>query len=146
MTHDGASHTTGRTTLSTEDAQELLNSVPPRPRRHFSTLDHLSTATMIACSLASGLLALSGHPWLAIIPAAFALIASNLWLSRRLGRPNEPRLQANIAVVVFTVWMIIPLWRGITRGDTAPFPESLILAGLAPAAWLVFYLILLIRR
>jgi hypothetical protein len=44
------------------------------------------------------------------------------------------------------VWLLLPIWRGVTRGDEAPFPESLVLAGLAPVVWLGFYLVLLIRR
>lgn len=133
--------------MSPHQARELLDSVPSRPRRKLELRDHLNAATTIILSFASGVLALSGYPWWAVIPAAGALIASNFWVTNRRSRPNEPRLKAStISTIAFATWLTLPIWRGITRGDTIPFPEAWIFAGLAPAAWLVFYLILVVRR
>lgn len=132
--------------VTPDEAQRLLASVPRRPRRQITIIDHASTAATATCSFAAGVVALSGHPWWAILPALCALFTSHVWLASRLKRANEPRLKANIATVAFTVWLLIPIWRGITRGETIPFPEAFVFAGLAPAAWLAFYIILLLRR
>ncbi|MCC3267289.1 hypothetical protein [Arthrobacter gengyunqii] len=129
-----------------DQARRLLSSIPKRPERQFAASDHVSTAATVACSLAAGLIALSGHPWWAIIPTLCALITSHRWIASRLSRPNEPRLMLTIAISAFTVWLLIPVWRGITHGETIPFPEAFLFAGLAPASWLTFYIILLIRR
>ncbi|MGO3152506.1 MAG: hypothetical protein ACTIJJ_07795 [Galactobacter sp.] len=51
-----------------------------------------------------------------------------------------------LALTVFAVWLVMPVWRGITRGETVPVPEVFIFAGLAPAAWLIHYVVLLVRR
>lgn len=85
--------------------------------------------------------------WWAVLPGLIALVAAFYWLTQRWARVNEPRLGASTVVsILFTVWLSIPIWRGITRGETATFPESWVLGGFAPAAWLVYYLVLLIRR
>ncbi len=98
-------------------------------------------------SLLSGLVALSGHPWWAIPPALVAVIVAHRWVAGRRQRTNEPRLGAASWVsTLFSVWLALPIYRGVRFGETAPFPEALILGGLAPAAWLLFYLWLLIRR
>lgn len=120
--------------------------MPPRPRRIFSAGDHLSAIATIALSYASGLLALSGLPWWAIPPALGAIVTSNVWISERVGQPNEPRLKGTFISAAFAAWLLIPVWRGLVHGETVPFPEAFIFAGLAPAAWLVFYVMLLIRR
>jgi len=133
-------------TISAHDAQRLLDSMPPRPRRVFSAVDHLSAAATIALSFTSGLLALSGLSWWAIAPALGAIATSNVWISKRLSQPNEPRLKGTFISAAFAVWLLIPVWRGLVHGETIPFPEIFIFAGLAPAAWLVFYVVLLIRR
>ena len=129
-----------------DQARRLLAAVPKRPRRQFSISDHVSTAATVACSFLAGLIALSGHPWWAIIPTLCALITSHHWIASRLSRANEPRLKLAIVSAAFTVWLLIPVWRGITHGETIPFPEAFLFAGLAPAFWLTFYIILLIRR
>lgn len=128
------------------EAQRLLDSMPPRPRRVFSAGDHLSAIATIVLSLTSGLLALSGFPWWAIPLTLGAIVTSNVWISKRLSQPNEPRLKGTIISAAFAVWLLIPVWRGLVHGETIPFPEAFIFAGLAPAAWLVFYVVLLIRR
>lgn len=134
--------------LTAQRARELLESVPRRPQRHLSARDHLCAAITVLTSLAAGLLALSGHPWWAVAPALVAAVAAHSWFSGRQARPNEPRFGGVTTVVisVFTVWLALPIYRGIRYGDVAPFPEMLVLAGLAPVAWLVFYLVLLARR
>ncbi|NUL49197.1 hypothetical protein F7P69_28965 [Cellulosimicrobium funkei] len=135
--------------LAAQQARELLESIPSRPQRHLSARDHLCAAITVLSSLAAGLLALSGHPWWAVVPALAALAGAYSWFSGRQGRPNEPRFggaAATLVPSVFTVWLALPIYRGIRYGDVAPFPEILVLAGLAPAAWLVFYLVLLVRR
>ncbi|MGO1536893.1 MAG: hypothetical protein ACTHWM_08290 [Yaniella sp.] len=148
QSEEGSQNDTGSYTLLTpERAQELLNSIPSRPRRRLSLRDHLWAIATIALSLASGLLALTGSPWWAILPGVAALIVADNWFSHRKRRTNEPRFGAvQIVFALFGVWLTLPIYRGIRFGDTAPFPEALILGGLAPAAWLVFYLWLLIRR
>lgn len=128
------------------EAQRLLETMPPRPRRVFSAGDHLSAIATIALSFTSGLLALSGFPWWAIPLALGAIVTSNVWISKRLSQPNEPRLKGTFISAAFAVWLLIPVWRGLVHGETVPFPEAFIFAGLAPAAWLVFYVVLLIRR
>ncbi|WP_291279488.1 hypothetical protein [Galactobacter sp.] len=128
------------------EAQRLLDSIPARPRRVLGAADHLSAAAIILLSFAAGVVALVGHPWWAVIPAAGALVMSHLWLLKRLRRPNEPRLTGTLALTVFAVWLVMPVWRGITRGETVPVPEVFIFAGLAPAAWLIYYVVLLVRR
>lgn len=153
-TRDGSHHAppgehrrTG--TLTAEHARELLDSVPERPQRSLSARDHLSAAITVLSSLTSGLLALSGYPWWAVVPALIAALGAFHWFSRRQGRPNEPRFGAISTALmpsIFTVWLILPVYRGIRYGDVAPFPEILVLAGLAPVVWLVFYLVLLVRR
>ncbi len=140
-------HKASESGVTIHQAEELLASVPPRPKRQLELRDHLNAIATIVMSFSSGLLALSGHPWWAILPAVAAIMVSNFWITKRRSRPNEPRFKiANTTTVMFTVWLTLPIWRGITRGDTAPFPESLIFAGLAPSAWLLFYIILLVRR
>ncbi|MEE6281549.1 hypothetical protein [Georgenia sunbinii] len=135
------------TGVTPERARALLASLPSRPRRQLGPTDHLSAGLTIVLALASGLLALSGRPWWATIPALAAIAMANAWLTGRIQRVNEPRLRTTILpTAVFTAWLLVPVWRGITRGETAPLPEAFILAGLAPVAWLVFYVILLIRR
>lgn len=133
--------------LTPSHARNLLGSMPQRPRRHLELKDHLAAAGVIALSMAAGLVALAGRPWWAILPAVAALAAAGGWLASRKARVNEPRLgRHTVVIVVFSVWLFLPIWRGITRGETIPFPEALIFAGLAPAAWLGFYLVLLLRR
>ena len=133
--------------VAPQQARVLLASVPERRRREVGARDHLGAAATILLSLAAGLVALAGQPWWALGPALGSLLAAHTWLHGRRARPNEPRLGANtIVLAVFTVWLLLPIWRGITRGEEAPFPESLVLAGLAPVVWLGFYLVLLIRR
>lgn len=133
--------------MTPAEAQRLLASMPPRPRRRLGIADHLSAIATIGLSFAAGALALAGHPWWAVLPGVVALITAHLWVLRRQRRANEPRLAApTIATVVFAAWLVIPIWRGITRGEVIPFPEALLFAGLAPAAWLVFYVVLLLRR
>ncbi len=110
-------------------------------------VDHLSALTTITLSLAAGLLSLSGHPWWAVLPALGALTTSHAWISGRQRRSNEPRLKAaTLVTTAFSAWLLIPVWRGVTRGETIPFPEAWLFAGLAPAVWLVYYTVLLIRR
>jgi len=132
--------------LSPGEAQHLLDLVPSRPRREFRIGDHLSTAATVALSLIAGALALGGYPWWAAIPALCAIINAHTWISKRLNRANEPRLRPTFISAAFTVWVLIPVWRGVRHGETIPFPEAWLFAGLAPGAWLVFYLVLLIRR
>jgi len=133
--------------MTASEAQRLLASVPPRPRRRLRAMDHLSALATIALSFAAGALALAGHPWWATLPGLGALVVSHHWVARRQRLANEPRLRAAAMVtVVFTVWLVIPIWRGITRGEVIPFPEAFLFAGLAPLAWLAYYLVLLIRR
>lgn len=128
-------------------ARELLASLPNRPKRRLGLRDHLSGVSIIILSLLSGVIALAGAPWWAILPAVGALSISVMWFTGRRAQANEPRFTAAIIPTsVFNTLLILPIWRGITSGDTAPFPESLILAGLAPAVWLVYYVILLVRR
>ena len=145
---EGSAKLTGsETPLTPEHARELLGSIPNRPRRRLALRDHLSAIATIALSLVSGLLALSGSPWWAIIPGVAALIVVDRWFAERKRRTNEPRFGAvQFVFALFGVWLTLPIYRGIRFDDTAPFPEALILGGLAPAAWLVFYLWLLIRR
>jgi hypothetical protein len=133
--------------VTPEHARKLLASVPARPRRRLGPRDHLSAAVVIAASLLAGVLALSGHPWWAVAPALVAVVVSNQWIAARRRRTNEPRLGAvTVVTAAFTAWLVLPIYRGIRYGDTAPFPESLILGGLAAAAWLGYYLWLLVRR
>jgi hypothetical protein len=133
--------------VTPEQARQLLASVPRRPRRRLTAVDHVCAVATIALAFVAGLLALGGHPWWAVLPAIGALVISHSWLSARRDRANEPRLRATLAVsIAFTTWLSIPIWRGVTRGETIPFPEAFLFASLAPIAWLVFYLILLIRR
>lgn len=138
---------TGSGGVTRQQAVKLLASIPPPPKRELTLRDHLFAAIAIVMGMISGLLALSGHPWWAVIPGAAAIAASNFWIADRKARPNEPRIKAGIiATIAFTTWLTLPIWRGITHGETVPFPEAWILAGLAPAAWLAFYLILFFRR
>lgn len=98
-------------------------------------------------SFASGVLALAGHPWWAILPAVAAVIVGSNWISGRRLRTNEPRLgPISLVAGVFGAWLVLPIYRAIRFGETATFPEILVLAGLAPAVWLAYYLCLLIRR
>lgn len=132
--------------ITPDEARQLLAAVPQRPRRKLETRDHLVTAGIVLLSFTAGLLALSGHAWWATAPALGAALASHHWVSRRLNQANEPRLRASAVTTIFTVWLLLPIWRGIVHDETIPFPEALIFAGLAPAAWLMFYIVLLIRR
>lgn len=133
--------------ITKDRAQELLAMVPERPRRAFGWQDHLCTAVVSLAGLSSGMIALSGHPLWAMLPGLLALVVAGGWLATRSARANEPRFRGVVLpVALFTTWLTLPIWRGITRGDTAPFPEALIFASLGPAAWLVFYIVLLIRR
>lgn len=133
--------------LTPQQAQVLLDSVPARPRRQLGLRDHVSAFATAALSLTSGVLALSGHPWWAILPAAAAVILGSSWISSRRQRTNEPRLgPTSLVAAVFGAWLVLPIYRAIRFGETAPFPELLVLGGLAPAAWLAYYLWLLIRR
>lgn len=117
------------------------------PRRTFGVRDHLCAFVTFVAALASGLLALSGHPWWAALSAMTAIIVASTWVSARQRRAHEPPLGATTLVsAVFGAWLVLPIYRGIRHGETAPFPELLILGGLAPAAWLMFYAWLLIRR
>lgn len=137
----------GNEPLTPQRARELLESVPARPRRHLGARDHLSVLATAVLALATGLLSLSGHPWWAIAPAVAAIIVADRWVSGRKQRVGEPRLGAVMLVsAVFGAWLFVPIYRGIRHGEVIPFPEILILAGLAPAAWLVYYAWLLIRR
>ena len=131
---------------SRAEAQDLLAAMPQRPRRQLTIRDHLITGGIVLLSLAAGLLAMGGHAWWALAPALGAVLAAHHWVARRLSRANEPRLRASTVTTVFTVWLLLPIWGGISRGDGAPFPESLLFAGLAPVAWLAFYAVLLLRR
>lgn len=120
-------------------AVKLLASIPAPPKRQLKWRDRLFAAIAIVMGMFSGLLALSGHPWWAVIPGAAAIAASNFWITDRRARPNEPRIKAGvIATIVFTTWLTLPIWRGITRGDTVPFPEAWTLAGLPPRHGWVF--------
>lgn len=132
--------------ISALDAQRLLDSMPARPPRVFTMRDHLSTAATIALAFGSGLLSLSGLAWWAIPLALGAIATSNGWISKRLSQPNEPRLKGTFISAAFAAWLLIPVWRGMVHGETIPFPEIFVFAGLAPAAWLVFYVVILIRR
>src|SRR5699024_9154830 len=130
-----------------QQAQTLLDSVPARPRRKLGPQDHLSAAAAAGLSLVSGVMALSGHPWWAILPAAAAVAVGGRWISSRRRRSNEPKL-GPVAVIfgAFGAGVSIPIYRAIRHGDRAPFPDVLVLGGLASAVWLLFYLWLLIRR
>lgn len=133
--------------LTPEQARELLAAVPDRPRRRLGVRDHLSALATIGLSFLSGLLALSGHPWLAIPSALVAVIVASHWTSHRKQLINEPRLgPITVVSALFSAWLVLPIYRAIRFGDAAPFPELLVLGGLAPAAWLGFYIWLLIRR
>ena len=135
------------TTVSPMQARALLDSIPRRPRRRLHASDHLLAAATIVLSFAAGLLAVSGYAWWAILPRVAALVVSHNWVSGRQGRVNEPRMRAAFWVnVIFTVWLTIPIWRGIVHSETIPFPAAFLFAGLAPAVWLVFYTVLLNRR
>ncbi len=147
MTEQPSSAPSDNASVTPEQARELLASVPRKPRRQLTPVDHVCAVATIVLAFVAGLLALGGHPWWAALPATGALVVSHSWLSARQRRVNEPRLRATLLVsIAFTTWLLIPIWRGITRGETIPFPEAFLFAGLAPIAWLVFYLILLIRR
>lgn len=133
--------------LTPQRAQVLLDSVPARPRRQLGLRDHVSAIATAGLSLASGVLALSGHPWWAVLPAVAAVILGSSWMSGRRQRSNEPRLgPTSLVAAVFGAWLVLPIYRAIRFGETAPFPDLLVLGGLAPAAWLAYYLWLLIRR
>lgn len=133
--------------VTRQQAVNLLASIPAPPQRELILRDHLFASAAIVLGMLSGLLALSGYPWWALLPGAAAIAASNFWISDRKARPNEPRIKAGIvATIAFTTWLMLPIWRGITRGETIPFPDVWVIAGLAPAAWLVFYLFLFFRR
>lgn len=133
--------------LTPQQAQALLDSVPARPRRRLGLRDHASAAATAGLSFASGVLALAGHPWWAILPAVAAVIVGSNWISGRRLRTNEPRLgPISLVAGVFGAWLVLPIYRAIRFGETATFPEILVLAGLAPAVWLAYYLCLLIRR
>lgn len=137
----------GNGPITPQLARELLASLPDRPKRRLGVRDHLCALSTIILSLLSGAIALAGAPWWAVLPALGALSISVFWLAGRRAQANEPRFTAMmVPTTAFNTLLILPIWRGITRGDIAPFPESLILAGLAPVVWLVFYVILLIRR
>lgn len=137
----------GHEPVTPQRARELLGSVPGRPRRRLRVRDHLSALFTAVLSLISGLLALSGHPWWALVPAVAAVVVADRWFSGRKRRADEPRLAAvTLVSAVFGAWLFLPIYRGIRHGEIAPFPEMLVLGGLAPAAWLVFYAWLLIRR
>ncbi|MEV8144865.1 hypothetical protein [Specibacter sp. NPDC078709] len=139
--------TPGSGVVTRQQAEKLLASIPAPPKRQLKLRDHLYAAAAVVTGLLSGLLAMSGHPWWALLPGAAAIAASNFWISDRKARPNEPRIKAGlIATIAFTTWLMLPIWRGLTRGETVPFPEAWIIAGLAPAAWLAFYLLLFFRR
>lgn len=133
--------------ITGDQARELLSSVPPKPRREFRTADHLVVLLTAACSLASGVLALSGHGWVAIAPALAACLLAQHWFASRQSRVNEPRYWGGRNLVIFfMVWLSVPIWRNLRHQETAPLPDALILAGLAPALWLAYYLYLLIKR
>ncbi|MGO3846263.1 hypothetical protein [Agrococcus casei] len=133
--------------VSPAQARTLLGSIPKRPRRRLRASDHFLAAATIAQSFAAGILAVSGQAWWAIIPGIGALMVAHHWVSMRQGRVNEPRMRAAFWVnVVFTVWLTIPIWRGIVHGETIPFPAAFLFASLAPAVWLIFYAVLLRRR
>lgn len=132
--------------LTQDQAKDLLSAIPPRPRRELTARDHLSSAVTILASLASGVLALSGHGWWAIAPGIIALMVSHWWIAQRRKRANEPRLRPPFVTTAFAVWMALPIWRNITRGEVVDFPEGFLLAGLAPTLWLIFYVVVLVRR
>lgn len=133
--------------MTPQRARQLLESVPERPRRHLAVRDHLSVLATVALAFVAGLLALSRHPWWAILPAVTAIVVADRWVSARKQRVGEPRLVAvTLVSAVFGAWLTVPIYRGIRHGEVIPFPEILVLAGLAPAAWLVYYAWLLIRR
>ncbi|GGF33337.1 hypothetical protein GCM10010922_05610 [Microbacterium sorbitolivorans] len=136
----------GPSPVSPEHAQGLLDSIPRRPRRVFTARDHLSTAATVLLSFAAGLLTMVGHVWWAIPLALGAIVIAHGWIKSRLDRPNEPRLKGASVATAFTVWLLIPIWRVLVHGETVPLPEGFLFAALAPAAWLVLYLVLLIRR
>lgn len=143
MSQDSSSSTP----LSPGKAQQLLGSVPHRPRRELKAVDHVIAILVVAASLAAGLLALSGYGWIAVAPAIIALLSANHWFSARQRRINEPRYRgARTILVLFATWLFLPIWRSIVHHETAPWPEALLLAGLAPVLWLGYYLFLLIRR
>ncbi|TLP98607.1 hypothetical protein FEF26_04205 [Nesterenkonia salmonea] len=142
----GPPATTKGPDLTAGHARELLGSMPRRPRRRLGASDHIWVGTTAIFAMASGLVALAGNPWWAIIPGVTSSIGAFTWLAHRQAQVNEPRLRAVLVPSLFAVWLSLPIWRGITRGDTIPFPESLIFAGLAPAAWLGLYLWILLRR
>lgn len=143
MPSDGPRNSTH---LSPEHAQSLLDSMARRPRRVFTVRDHLSTAATVLLSFAAGLLTPLGHVWWAIPLTLGAIIIAHGWIKSRLDRPNEPRVKGGLVATVFTVWLLIPLWDALVHGETVPLPEALLFAALAPAAWLVLYLVLLLRR
>lgn len=133
--------------LTPDAAKQLLNAVPPKPARILTAVDHVAALATIIASFSSGLLALCGHPWLALVPALIAFLASHHWLASRQRRTNEPRYKGSrIIVIVFGVWMLMPIREGFVRGNVADLSADLLLAGLAPALWLGYYIYLLVRR
>lgn len=130
-----------------EAAADPFASTTSGPRRRFGIREHLSAFAAIAFSLLSGLLALSGHPWWAILPASASIIVASAWTSARKRHAAAPLPGAvTLVAAVFGAWLFLPLYRGICHGETVPFPELLNLGGLAPAAWLLFYTWMLLRR
>ncbi|MFV0286762.1 MAG: hypothetical protein ACK5IM_10335 [Demequina sp.] len=99
-------------------------------------------------AFSAGVITLNGHPWWAVPLALCAIANAHGWITSRLERANEPTSPAWGAFVVtaFTIWLLIPIWRGVVHGETIPFPEAFIFAGLAPAVWLALYVVLLVRR
>ncbi|MFJ2144049.1 hypothetical protein ACIOJF_01945 [Glutamicibacter sp. NPDC087831] len=143
MSQDSSSSTP----LSPGKAQQLLGSVPHRPRREFKAVDHAIAILVVAASLAAGLLALSGYGWISIAPAIIAFLSANHWFAARQRRINEPRYPgARTILAIFATWLLLPIWRSIVHHETAPWPEALLLGGFAPMLWLGYYLFLLIRR
>ncbi|NDK30872.1 hypothetical protein [Nesterenkonia haasae] len=129
-----------------EQARALLAAIPAQPKHELGVADHICVGATVILAMASGLIALTGHPWWAVIPAVASSTGAFAWIAHRQARVNEPRLRAVLLPCLFAAWLSLPIWRGITRGETVPFPESMIFAGLAPAAWLGFYLWLQLRR
>ena len=128
-------------------AQRLLASVPPRPRRRLDKWDHMSLVGVIALSFVSGMLAVAGFAWWALIPAAATVAVMWRWIFVREHRPNEPRLPAvSVITALVVVWTGIPIWRGIIDDAVLDVPRAIIVVALAPVAWLVYYVILLARR
>lgn len=134
--------------ITPDQARNLLASVPQRPRRTFSSTDHVVAAVVIVLSLASGLLASTGSPWWAIIPGLAALSLGSWRLSHRRERANEPRFPALMLLLSasFPTFLVLPIWWGIRHDQTAEFPEAFLLGGLSAAVALLIYLVLLIRR